>query len=82
MEKTIIKMAKYYTRKRKATVKSTALKFGVSIRAITKYFTEDLKMLSPKLYGKVQAKKATNMKKVKSNFKKKACWLSKLFKKR
>ena len=79
LHSTIVKMAKYYIRKRNATFKTVSEKFNVSTRVVSDSFNETLKEIDPKLYGKVQGKKAANVLKSRSNFGKK-CWLRKLFK--
>lgn len=81
MDKTIIKMAKYYVHTKNATLKSTAEKFSTSSSAVGKYFTNELKFISPRLYGKVEEKKARNVLKSRKNFTK-SRWLFNIFKKK
>lgn len=81
MDKKIIKMARYYVRTKDATIKSTAEKFSISSSTVGGYFTNELKFISPKLYGKVEEKKARNVLKARNNFvKSKSCWLCNIFK--
>ena len=63
-ERTVIKMAKYYVRKKNMTLKKLSDKFDVSLKTINNCFNNDLKFINPKLYGKVQGKKAENINKV------------------
>lgn len=78
----IIKMAKYYIHAKKASIRSTAEKFGVAYSTANKYLNHSLKGIDINLWVKVQAKKAANIAKSRQNFVKpvKKCFLSSIFK--
>ena len=74
-------IAKHYIYKKDATLKSTAEYFDISRSELNSILNEDLKIVSPRLYGKVQEKKISNTLKVRFG-NKKTNWFTRLFKKR
>ena len=65
--KMIKKMAHKYVAT-KTSMRALAKEFGISYANLQRHFSEDLKEISPKLYEKVNKKKAANTEKSRRNF--------------
>ena len=79
-ENLIKKAARRYIKYPNATIRSIAEEFGMGASTLQGYFAKDLKEISPKLYDKVNKKKASNIERAKHVFEKptKKCIIDKI----